>query len=215
MYASELIVSPLAITSTRITPSVSQKMVIISWAFWRKELSWTYFFLVIVDDATPLIAFSSLAHNGEPKFHHLWRSGTKRPPLSIKTLQQFRTDGFPLTSVLSCVTLRNPSCAHLQIAKSVNNCHCTTIADWKLYGQLPTCDVPICMNNVIGALQHIWAGGCDRASRPWSIMQIHVSTLWSLNSLNPASNSAPIDCTTSIYSTQPFMNVLHTFFLRH
>jgi hypothetical protein len=30
---------------------------------------------------------------------------------------------------------------------------------------------------------------------------------WSLNSLNPASNGAPIDCTTSIHGTQLFVNV--------
>ena len=69
MYASELIVSPLAITSTRITPSMSQKTVIMS--FPAEGVVLNFFFLVIVDDATPLIAFSSPAHNGEPKFHHL------------------------------------------------------------------------------------------------------------------------------------------------
>jgi hypothetical protein len=30
-----------------------------------------FFVLVIADDATPLAAFSSLAHNGEPRFRHL------------------------------------------------------------------------------------------------------------------------------------------------
>ena len=141
--------------------------------------------------------------------------GRKGLLLSIKTLQQFRTDGFPLTSVLGRETSRNPSCAYLRISQSVNNCHCTSIADWKLYGQLFTCDVPIRMNNVIGVLQHVWAGGRGRTPRLQSIMQLGFSTSWSLNSLNPASNSAPIDCTTSTYSTQPFMNVPHTFFLRH
>jgi hypothetical protein len=36
-----------------------------------------------------------------------------------------------------------------------------------------------------------------------------------LHFLNPVSNGALIDCTTSIHSTQPFVNVLHTFFLCH
>ena len=174
----------------------------------RKELSWKSFFLVIADDAIPLTAFSSPADNGEPR----WQKGL---PLSIKTLQKFRTDGFPLTSVLGCKTSRNPSCAYLRISQSVNNCHCTSIADWKLYSQLPTCDALIRMNNVISELQHVWAGGCGRTPRPWSIMQLSFSTSWSLNSLNPASNGAPIDCTTSIHSTQPFVNVLHTFSLCH
>jgi len=100
--------------------------------------------------------------------------------LSIKTLQQFRTDSFPLTSVLGRETSRNPSCAYLRISQSVNNCHCTSIADWKLYSQLPTCDAPIRMNNVIGALQHVWAGGCGRTPRPWLIMQLRFSTSWAL-----------------------------------
>ena len=141
--------------------------------------------------------------------------GQKGLPLSIKTLQQFRRDGISLTSVLGCETSRNPSCAYLRISQSANNCHCTSIANWKLYGQLPTCDAPIRMNNAIGALHHVWAGGCGRTPRPQSIMQLRFSTSWSLNSLNPASNGAPIDCTTSVHSTQPFVNVPHTFFLRH
>jgi hypothetical protein len=45
--------------------------------------------------------------------------------------------------------------------------------------------------------------------------RIKLSTSWSLNSLNPACNGAPIDCTTSIHSTQPFVNVPHTFFHCH
>jgi len=69
----------------------------------------------------------------------------------------------------------------------VNNCHCTAIADWKLYGQFPTCYAPI-RTNVIGVLQHVWAGGCCRTPRPLSIMHLRFST-----SLNPASNGAPID----------------------
>jgi hypothetical protein len=36
-------------------------------------------------------------------------------------------------------------------------------------------------------------------------MQLSFSTSWSLNFLNPVSNSAPIDCTTSIHSTQQFV----------
>jgi hypothetical protein len=43
MYMSELIVPPLAITSTRITPSVSQKTVIM--AFPAEEVVWNFFFL--------------------------------------------------------------------------------------------------------------------------------------------------------------------------
>ena len=69
MYASELIVPPLAITSTRITPSMSQKMVIMSFPVEGVVLN--FFFLVIADDVTPLIAFSSPDHNGEPKVRHL------------------------------------------------------------------------------------------------------------------------------------------------
>jgi len=68
MYASELIVSPLAITSTRITPSVYQKTVIMTLPVEGVVLN---FFLVIADDATPLTAISSPAHNGEPRFRHL------------------------------------------------------------------------------------------------------------------------------------------------
>ena len=127
--------------------------------------------------------------------------GKKRLPPQHQMLQQFRTVGFPLTSLLGCETLRNPSCAYLRISQSVNNCHCTSIADWKVYGQLLTCDAPIHMNNAIGVLQHVLAGGCGRTPRPWSIMQLRFSTSWSLNSLNPVSNGAPIDSTTSIYST--------------
>ena len=118
-------------------------------------------------------------------------------PLGIKMLQQFRRDGFPLTSVLGSETLRNPSCAYLRISQSVNNCPCTSIADWKLYGQLLICDAPIRMNNIIGALQHVWAGGCGRMPTQWSIMQLRFSTSWSLNTLNLA-----FSCTTSIHSTQ-------------
>jgi hypothetical protein len=32
------------------------------------------------------------------------------------------------------------------------------------------------MNNVIGALQHIFAGGCGRTPKLWSIMQLYFST---------------------------------------
>ena len=126
--------------------------------------------------------------------------GQKGHPLSIRTLQQLRTYGFPLTSALGSETLRNLSCAYLRKSQSVDKCHCSSIVDWKLYGQLPICDAPILMNNVIGALQHMWAGGCGKTHRLRWIMQLHVSTSWSFNSLNPASNSAPIDCTTSIPS---------------
>jgi hypothetical protein len=59
------------------------------------------------------------------------------------------------------------------------------------------------------------AGGCGRMPRLWSIMQLCFSTSWRLHSLKPASNGAPIDCTTSIQSTQPFVNVPHIFFLCH
>ena len=141
--------------------------------------------------------------------------GQKGLPLSIKMLQQFRTYGFPLMSVLGCETSRNPSCAYLRISQSTNNCRCTSIADWKLYGQLLACDALIHMNNVISALQHVWAGGCGKTPRPQSIMQLHFSTSWSLNSLNRALNVSPIDCATSIHSTQPFVNVPYIFFLRH
>jgi hypothetical protein len=41
------------------------------------------------------------------------------------------------------------------------------------------------------------------------------SNSWNPKSLNPASNGAPIDCTTSIHSTQPYVNVPHAFILRH
>ena len=40
-----------------------------------------------------------------------------------------------------------------------------------------------------------------------SMMQLRFSTSWSLNSLNPSSNGAPIHCITSIHSTQPFVNI--------
>jgi hypothetical protein len=49
----------------------------------------------------------------------------------------------------------------------------------------------------------------------FSLHESRFSTFWSLNSLNTASNGAPIDCTTSIHSTQPFVNVPHNFFLHH
>jgi len=100
----------------------------------------------------------------------------------IKTLKKFRKVGFPLTLVLGCETSRNPSCAYLRISQSINICHCTSIADCKLYGQLPTCDALIGVNNAIGALQHIWAGGCGRTPRPRSIMQVRFCTSCSLNS---------------------------------
>ena len=66
------------------------------------------------------------------------------------------------------------------------SCHLQTlscaIADWKLYGQLPTCDAPIHMNNAIAALQHVWAGGCGRTPRPHSCSSVsplpEALTLW-------------------------------------
>jgi hypothetical protein len=91
--------------------------------------------------------------------------------------------------------------------------NCTSIANWELYCQLPTCDAPIRTNNVIGALQNVWAGGCGSTPRPRSIMQLRFSTSWSLNSLNLAHNGTPIDYSTSIHSTQPFVNVPYTVFL--
>jgi hypothetical protein len=48
-----------------------------------------------------------------------------------------------------------------------------------------------------------------------SLHESRFSTYWSLNSLNPASNGAPVNFTTSIHSTQLFVNVPHTFFLHH
>ena len=70
-----------------------------------------------------------------PGFVNCDDPGQKDLPLSMKTLQQFRTDGFPLMSVLGCGTLRNSSCTYLRISQSINNCHFTSIADWKLCGQ--------------------------------------------------------------------------------
>jgi hypothetical protein len=79
---------------------------------------------------------------------------------------------------------------------------------------LPTCYALFGMN-VICMLQHVWAGGCGRMPRPQLIMQLRFSTSWSRNSRNSACNGAPIECTTSIHSTQLFVNVPHTFFLCH
>jgi hypothetical protein len=212
MYASELIVSPLAITCTRVTPSVPQKTVIVtslaegvffnflSWWLRMMPLHWLPLPLRLIMLSPGFITCDNPGQKGL---------------LSIKMLHQFRTDGFPLTSVLSCETSRNPFYAYLWISQSISKCHCTSIADWKLYGQLLNYDAPIRWNNVIGMLQHVWAGGCGRTPRPRSIMQLCFSTSWSLNSLNPASSSAPIDCTTSIHSTQLFVNVPHTFFRCH
>jgi hypothetical protein len=45
--------------------------------------------------------------------------------------------------------------------------------------------------------KNVWAGGCGRTPRPRSIMRLRFCTSWSLNSLNPVSNGAPIYCTTS------------------
>ena len=102
--------------------------------------------------------------------------GQKGHPLSIRTLQQLRTYGFPLMSVLGSETSRNLSCDYLRKSQSVDKCLCSSIVDWKLYGQLPICDAPILMNNVIGALQHVWAGGCGKTHRLRWIMQLRVST---------------------------------------
>ena len=66
--------------------------------------------------------------------------GQKGHPLSIKTLQQLRTYGFPLMSVLGSETSRNLSCDYLRKSQSVDKCLCSSIVDWKLYGQLPICD---------------------------------------------------------------------------
>jgi hypothetical protein len=41
-------------------------------------------------------------------------------------------------------------------------------------------------------------------------MFLHFLNWRNVNSLNPASSGAPIDCTTSIHSTQPFVNIPHT-----
>jgi len=61
MYVSELIVSPLVITSTRITPLVSQKTVIVIFPTEGVIFNF-FFFLVIADDTTPL---------AQKKFHLL------------------------------------------------------------------------------------------------------------------------------------------------
>jgi hypothetical protein len=67
MYASELLVSPLAITSTRIIPPMFQKTVIMTFPAEGVVLN----FFLVTADANPLTAFSSPAHNGEPRFRHL------------------------------------------------------------------------------------------------------------------------------------------------
>ena len=85
-----------------------------SWWLWMMPLHWLPFRL-------RLIMVS-------PSFVTCDDPGLKGLPLCIRTLQPFRTDGFPLTSVLGRETSRNPSCAYLRISQSVNNCHCTSIA---------------------------------------------------------------------------------------
>ena len=139
-----------------------------SWRLRMMLLHWLPFLLLLIMVSPSFVTCDDL--------------GQKGLPLSIKTLQQFTTDGFLLTFVLGCETSRNPSCAYLRISQSANNWHCTSIVDWKLYGQLSTCDTPICVSNAIGALQHVWAGGCGTTPRPRSIMQLRFSTSWSLNS---------------------------------
>ena len=69
MYPSDLIVSRLAITSTRITPISVTKDVIMT--FMVEGVVLNFFFLGAGDEATPLTVFSSPPHNGEPKFRHL------------------------------------------------------------------------------------------------------------------------------------------------
>ena len=182
MYASELIVSPLTITSTRITPSVSQKTVIMS--FQAEGVVLNSFFLGDCRRCHP-IAFSSPAHNGEPRFRHLWRFGTKRPPPpqhQNATTFQNRWLSFDV-----CVRLwdfEEPIFAHtVEYPKASIIAIALSITGWKLYGQLPTCDAPMRLNNAIGALQHVWAGGCGRTPRPRSIMQLRsplpeALTLW-------------------------------------
>jgi hypothetical protein len=69
MYASELMVAPLGITSTRMTASQSQKTV--NMTFPAEGAVLNFFFLAIEDDVTPLAALLSPAQNGVPRFRHL------------------------------------------------------------------------------------------------------------------------------------------------
>ena len=114
----------------------------------------------------------------------------KSPPPQHQNASIIQNRWFSFDICARLWDFENPSCAYLRISQSVNNCHCTCIADWKLYGQLPSCDAPIRMNNAIGELQHVWAGGCGRAPRPRAIMQLRFSTSWSLKSLNLESSGA-------------------------
>ena len=116
MYAPEMIVSPLAITSTRITPSMPQKTVIIS--FPAEGVVLNFFFLGDCGLCHSIDCFFRLRLiMVSPSFVTCDDPGQKGLPLSIKTLQQFRTEGFPLTSVLGRETSKNPSCAHLRISQ--------------------------------------------------------------------------------------------------
>jgi hypothetical protein len=69
MYASELVVAPPGIISTRMTPSQSQKTANITFPADGAVLN--FFFWAIEDHATLLTAFLSWAQNGVPKFRHL------------------------------------------------------------------------------------------------------------------------------------------------
>lgn len=70
------------------------------------------------------------------------------------------------------------------------------------------------MNNAISVFQNVWVGGCGRTSRAWHITEISFFTSRNFTSLSPVTNNAPIYCIIFIYSTQTFVSVHRSFFLR-
>jgi len=155
-----------------------------SWAFRRKELSWTPFFLVIADDATRL-PFRLRLIMVSPGFVTCDDSGPKGlPPPQHQNATTFQNRWLSFDVCVRLWDFEEPIFAHtVEYPKASIIAIALSITGWKLYGQLPTCDAPMRLNNAIGALQHVWVGGCGRTPRPRSIMQLRsplpeALTLW-------------------------------------
>ena len=100
-----------------------------------------------------------------------------------------------------CVWLwgsRNLIHAHLQISKISNEGTNTSFANWKTECQLLTSDASILGNEGISMLQHFGTNNSAKTTSASQNMELCFLFFISCHSLHPATDSAYVDCSTSI-----------------
>ena len=129
------------------------------------ETFWIFSSREIKNGAIPRIALFSLWFKRmDPSFISCKNLGEKRLSLSVKTYQQLKRNGFPLSFVFKYKAPTNPSVCTPKNIHILNDVTNTSFAHWKTVCWLLGCDVSILVNNGISMLQHFRTDSYDRTA---------------------------------------------------